>query len=300
MSAVIDDSGTKFTDGAPGKAQRWGQERRLEFIDFRLLWDGRINRGQLVDFFGISTQQASFDLSIYASLAPNNLSYNKSQKAYLVGDQFKPLLTPFDAQSLLSQLWGVTAGILPTTMSFLGFRPSCDVVQFPARKIDPHSLINIIWAIRDHQKIHVTYQSMRRPEAGRRWIAPHAIGFDGSRWHARAWCYENNAFRDFVLTRIQAIHETESSDIDECLDKRWNTYVDVILCPRSDLTTAQRNAVALEFGMDKGTLSVRIREALVYYLVRQLQLDQQDHSVTRAYPIEWVNRSELISIVMEA
>jgi hypothetical protein len=41
----------------------WGQERRLEFIDFRVLWDGRINRAELVEFFGTSIQQASHDLA---------------------------------------------------------------------------------------------------------------------------------------------------------------------------------------------------------------------------------------------
>lgn len=29
---------------------RWGQERRLEFIDYRLRWDGQINRSSLTDF----------------------------------------------------------------------------------------------------------------------------------------------------------------------------------------------------------------------------------------------------------
>ena len=47
------------------KVARWGQERRLEFIDFRLYWEGRINRSDLIDFFGISVPQASLDLAKY-------------------------------------------------------------------------------------------------------------------------------------------------------------------------------------------------------------------------------------------
>jgi len=33
---------------------RWGVERRLEFIAFRLLWEGHMNRGDLMDAFGVS------------------------------------------------------------------------------------------------------------------------------------------------------------------------------------------------------------------------------------------------------
>ena len=43
----------------------WGQERRLEFIDFRLLWEGRLNRADLTTFFRISVPQASLDLAKY-------------------------------------------------------------------------------------------------------------------------------------------------------------------------------------------------------------------------------------------
>ena len=37
-------------------AVRWGAERRLEFIDFRLQWEGTINRGELVNFLGFRAQ----------------------------------------------------------------------------------------------------------------------------------------------------------------------------------------------------------------------------------------------------
>ena len=34
-------------------ALKWGVERRLEFIEFRLFWEGSINRADLVEFFGV-------------------------------------------------------------------------------------------------------------------------------------------------------------------------------------------------------------------------------------------------------
>ena len=83
------------TTGEP----RWGQERRLEFIDFRLRWNRTVNRGELVDFFRISIQQASTDLAYYSHLAPRNMAYDKSLKTYRVTASFQPVITKYDAQS---------------------------------------------------------------------------------------------------------------------------------------------------------------------------------------------------------
>ena len=42
---------------------RWGVEQRLEFIEFRLFWEGHVNRSDLMDQFGVSVNQASTDLN---------------------------------------------------------------------------------------------------------------------------------------------------------------------------------------------------------------------------------------------
>ena len=77
---------------SPAKVNaRWGQERRLAFIDFRLRWEGRINRSDLTDFFGISVPQASLDISRYMEFAPQNLQYDRSARVYLATPEFRPL-----------------------------------------------------------------------------------------------------------------------------------------------------------------------------------------------------------------
>ncbi len=286
---------------SPVRSARWGQERRLEFIDFRLLWEGRINRGELVEFFGTSIQQTSLDLARYMEIAPGNLEYDKREKVYRATSTFKPALTPADSQSFLNQLVGVTTGTLSPSLSFVGWRPPCDIVQFPTRAIRPEILMQVLWAIRDGEDVEIAYQSMRRPAPSRRWLAPHSIAFDGTRWHMRAWCHENADFRDFVLTRIQHVHESRKSEIDPLSDRRWHTYATVILSPRSGLTDQQRQAVEVDFGMKNGVLQVPVREALVFYFVRQLQLDRDaSSSVLRGQPIEWVNEKELSHLLLEA
>jgi hypothetical protein len=69
---------------------RWGVERRLEFIEFRLFWEGSVNRGDLIDTFGVSIQQASTDLQRYQDIAPPNMLYDKSAKA-----TFRSRISPF-------------------------------------------------------------------------------------------------------------------------------------------------------------------------------------------------------------
>ena len=60
---------------------RWGVHRRLEFIDFRLFWDGRLNRSDMAETFGISAQQASADIAQYERIAPQNLVYDRAERA---------------------------------------------------------------------------------------------------------------------------------------------------------------------------------------------------------------------------
>ena len=63
---------------------RWGVEKRLEFIEFRLYWEGGINRADITGQFGVSVPQASKDLNLYVAKAPGNLFYDKSVKSTLL------------------------------------------------------------------------------------------------------------------------------------------------------------------------------------------------------------------------
>ncbi|NOT20404.1 MAG: WYL domain-containing protein [Sideroxydans sp.] len=271
------------------KPGRWGQDRRIEFIEFRLLWDGRINRSELADFFGISIQQASLDFAKYMEVVEGNMEYDRSEKVYRATRHFEPRFMAPDTQTFLNQLANLTTGTLAPSLSFIGSRPPCDVVTLPTRRVRTDVLLSVLWAIRDVSEVEVTYQSMRRPSATRRWIAPHSLAFDGARWHARAWCYEGKMFRDFVLTRIQKVHDRRATEIDSTTDSEWHTYAVIEIEPRSDLTVGQKESVITDFGMQNGKLCKTIRRALVQYFVRHLQIDGVGNT---GQPIVWANRNE--------
>lgn len=278
----------------------WGAERRLEFIDFRLRWERTVNRGDLIEFFRISPQQASADLARYAELAPGNLEYDKSLKTYRATAAFSPVAVHHDAQTYLNEMAALASGQLAPAASFIGWRPACDVVRYPVRPIATEMLLRLIWAIRDGDELRVSYQSMRRPSPTLRWISPHALASDGHRWHIRAWCGENNDFRDFVISRIQSVEDWRKTAVSGASDEVWNTYVDVLVAARTGLTQGQRRAIEADFGMSGGRLKISCRKALVFYFLRQLQLDHPPDQPPAAQPLELVNRTELADLIAAA
>ena len=279
---------------------RWGQNRRLEFIDFRLRWNRNINRADLVDFFRISNQQASADLGRYAEIAPNNMAYDKSLKAYLATGNFEPIMDNHDAQSYLSELLRLSNGTLSTDTSFIGWQPPHDIVQYPSRAIDTSVFLRLHWAIRDREELSVRYQSMRRASPSTRWLTPHALAFDGQRWHTRAWCKSSNEFRDFVISRIQQVYESRQATKCASEDTWWHTYIEILVNPRDGLTDAQRRAVETDFGMTNGVLRLTCRKALAFYILRQMQLDRSSDLPPHAQPVELMNRDQLDDVIIAA
>ena len=158
---------------------RWGVEQRLEFIEFRLFWEGHVNRSDLMDQFGVSVNQASTDLNRYIGFAPDNIVYDKSARTYVRGPGFKPHFLEPDASRYLAQLRSVADGILDREDSWIADLPPYASAPTPVRGVNPATLRSVVGAIRGSQAIEVKYQSLSSPEPRWRWIVPHAIAFDG-------------------------------------------------------------------------------------------------------------------------
>lgn len=252
---------------------RWGVERRLEFIEFRLFWEGHVNRGDLMDAFGVSVNQASTDLNRYIGMAPDNMTYDKSARTYIRGSKFDPLFLKPDASRYLSQLRSVADGILDRADAWIGQFPSYDSAPTPVRGVNAKTLRSVGAAIRRSEAIEVKYQSLSRPEPRWRWIAPHAIGFDGFRWHARAFCLTDNSFKDFLLSRIIETRGTKPSEVGSDADTDWNEQVTLEIGPHPELSVTQQKVIALDYGMKGGTAKLTIRKAFLYYALKRLGLD---------------------------
>jgi hypothetical protein len=256
---------------------RWSVEQRLAFIDRRLFWDGKINRADLMNFFSVSTPQASADLSHYDAAQPGNMAYDKHAKAYVATPDFSPRAHP-SAREYLAQLQLIADGVLSSDgESWIGWVPPYSVVPRVRRKLAADVLRSLLEAIRGAQALRISYQSMSSESPSERWIVPHALSFDGLRWHVRAWCHRRNQFLDFVLARVLGVLELRSETLDATEDRAWQLTTTLQLGPNPRLPLAQRQAIELDYGMQNGAVCVEVRRSLVYYLARQLMLDIAQH-----------------------
>lgn len=273
---------------------RWGQERRLEFIDSRLYWEGRLNRSGLTEFFGISIPQASLDLTEYQKLAPGNVVYDRTEKAYVATSNFKPILVDESSGRYLAELYALTTKTIPADISFLGSIPPSDVVKHPSRQVEASLLRSVLHSIRARTSLEISYQTMTRPAPDRRIISPHALAYDGFRWHIRAFCHMRNDFRDFVFARVLH-HEQQVAPFPPPLqDEEWERMLDIVIGPHPNLNEARRRAIALDYGMSNDRLSISTRQSLTYYLLKRLGLDKPiDQTPAHEQHIVLLNREEL-------
>jgi len=278
-----------------GKQLNWGVERRYEFIEFRLFWQGRINRGDLMDAFGVSTQQASLDLNAYIDQANRNLVYDKSLRTYLRGKHFKPKYLKPDAEEYFAQLRAVDQGLVSAKQSWISVFPGFEATPTPARGVSPETLRDVLAAIREPAALQVTYQSMSRAEPSARWIEPHALAFDGFRWHARAFCQNDQIFKDFLLSRIVEVGGQGPVTSDPGADDAWQTEAVLEIGPHPDLSDNQRRAIEMDYGMEGGHAQIAVRRALLFYALKRLGLDT-DPAARRPQDqqIILLNRAEVV------
>lgn len=267
---------------------RWGQARRLAFIDVRLQYDGRINRGDLITYFDISMPQASADLGLYQSIAHENMAYDASARVYVAQPGFKAQYKRSSASRYLDDIYRVASGIVEPDESFVGFLPPTGIVATPARAFAAAEVATLVQAIRDGVALNARYQSMELPNPQSLVLSPHALGFDGLRWHARAWCHERKLFRDFAVGRLQVDGRAVGAQkINPESDIGWNTHVPIVLVPHSKLSPDQRETVMKDYDMKSGELVLECRKAMLFYTLRHLNIEdlKEFESPTRQHVV---------------
>lgn len=277
----------------PELPTRWGPEKRLEFIDFRLRWDGRLNRGDISDFFGISTPQASLDISRYLEMAPLNAVYDRSERSYVATRDFQPVFPSSQPQKYLNDLVMQAYGILDQGVSFSGWLPSVAVAPMPSRTLQAETLIALLGAIRRQHALEMTYQSMTSPAPKKRLVSPRALGFDGHRWHVRVYCHQENGFRDFVIARILSLGREQQAPTLPPSDLEWESMVTLVLAPNPGLPDAHQRVIELDYGMVNGELRFECKRALLLYVVRNLGLDGAAETTPKVQQIVLRNYSEI-------
>jgi predicted DNA-binding transcriptional regulator YafY len=250
---------------------KWDIKRRLEFIEHHIYWIGPLHRRHLTDAFGTSAVQASKDLSLYKKMAPNNLEFDSSKKCYFISDQFTPKFISIEPHAFLSDLIAAQTGFFSVETSLPGRElPPTEVVPSAYRKIDTKTLREVLRAIRKNIDIEIRYQSMTSPDPTWRWITPHAICFDGSRWHVRSFCHMTKTFKDFLLIRILKIGEKKPSSVDIAEDRDWFEEITIEFGVNPALSDNQKKVIELDFDMKNGKSFQSVKKSSVYYFCKKM------------------------------
>lgn len=261
----------------------FAQRQRLTYIESVAYWEGRVDRPRVVGEFNVSENHVTKDFRLYKDAFPGNIQYDETSRAYRPSPKFKPRIGRGSAEEYLSLLRAQAerrdGSLLPAMASAV----VSDAVPPPQGKLEAAVLNAITRAISSGTGLVISYQSKNRPEPVSRRVWPHALLFNGTRWHARAYDEEHQRFIDLVLQRIlKAKAVDEVPPIDPAQDSGWSTWITLDVIPRKSLSASQAEVVAREFGMvpaGRGWIwNVRLRECLAGYFIYLHRLDVVDDS----------------------
>jgi predicted DNA-binding transcriptional regulator YafY len=199
---------------------------RLAYIDFRLFFFGEVGRPDLIERFGVAPAGATRDLALYRELAPQNITFDGSNKIYRIGQAFRPLFEHTSQRVLSTLALGFGDGVNNATKPLLPCE-SATALSNPKLEV----LAPLSRAIHAKRPVAIRYHSMSSGES-ERVIVPFALVDTGLRWHVRAFDRKSGEFRDFVVTRIEAptqideeplANERQDNDIQWTLSS-WTSY----------------------------------------------------------------------------
>jgi predicted DNA-binding transcriptional regulator YafY len=259
------------SDPTASPALRWSVEQRVAFAARRLYWDGSINRDDLMRRFGVSANQATADLARLKEAYPDGFAYDTVARRYRARPGFNPHQA--DPSSLLRDLRLIAEGHLDAQDSVLAAVPTLAIAEVPERSVDGAVLRSILAAIRDRQAVGARYVSFQRPGERQRVLSPHALVFDGFRWHVRAHDAGDDTFKDFVIARLSHVMTAGAWRRLPAEDAAWNRMMTLEIAPHPGLDPHQRRVVARDFGMGpKQRLLLKVREAVLFYVRRRFGL----------------------------
>lgn len=270
----------------------YAQKQRLAYIDFKLMFTSSVTRNEIIQRFECGTAAASRDLALYKELAPKNLSYNTTEKQYVVESNFKPLFNHDPRKTLVKLANEISDG-------FDAISDAKFPVEAPSALNVPDLMIvaRISQAIFQNKAINIIYTSVSSGSNSRD-IVPHSIIDNGLRWHVRAYDRKSGEFRDFVLTRITKAtvksgiskeHESKEHD------KEWNTFISLELVPHPK-NIQHPTAIELDYGMVDGKMTIKTRAALTGYLLRRWNVDCSDNAELNSSEYQlYLNNKHLIS-----
>ena len=272
------------------------QRERLAYVDYCLYFHGGVSRGDIERRFGISVAAASRDLACYRSLAPENMSYDGSDKVYRIGQSFQPVI-PFRIERVLSWLRQGFGDGLSLNIDRSIAADFADLLAPP-----PIEMLGVMArAIAAQQVLSVRYLSLSSGASNRE-IVPLAFVDNGLRWHVRAYDRKNGRFGDFVINRIASIrHVNGAPQVQELLraDEQWQQVIRMEIVPHPGVIHPQ--AIEADYGMKQGLLIVEVRAAVAGYALARWNVDaSSNHGLSPRRHHLWLRNREVLANIESA
>lgn len=251
----------------------WAARERLRSVELRLWWRGFVGRKELMEVFGISPAQATSDLQRYFELNEGACFYQTTRKRYEAVAAMKCVLHEPVLEEGLQVIFGEMVGERwQRERVWTGAEASkLASVRLPVREGLPPVERVVAMAAGSGRRLRMKYASVNSGSSTWREVAPSTFGWDGRRWHVRAWCFNNEGFRDFVLARMEEA-EWPGADFEAPRDEDWETWSVLRLQVNPSLDESRRRAFRLDYGLEDDVLEIRVREAMKPYLLAEMFL----------------------------
>jgi len=248
---------------------------RSDILACVLRWEGRLNRAQLMELFGLSPVRASEWIREFRDQNPRLVVWDSKARSYLA--------TPEVYRDKRGKDTGrqETSVSLAQYLALVGLPHAAPGIEsghgvwaaFPDLSVPrPHVFSVLHEAIRTQRAVKVTYRSMREPAPHQRKISPHSLVRVGRRWHVRAFCETNEDFRDYALGRIASVEFlNEPPRRGEQDDAAWQAQVPVRLVAHPDLTPEQEDLIRFEYFHNTSARVETCRGALVGYFIQDMR-----------------------------
>ena len=221
--------------------------------------------------FGISEVQASLDLRLYQQRNRGAMRYDRNAARYVATPRLRLSVGAGEVEEAIE--------VLKQAERPRDSGPWFGQVKLPARRAEKEVAQAVVRSILAGSALRIRYASLHSDTFRWRWITPHALGHDGYRWHARAYCHDEREFRDFVLGRIAATGETGPGAAKAADDKDWSATIEKEVTVDSGLGAAQRRALELDFLLAAGRFKITSSPALMIYALAALGLSEEGGSL---------------------
>ncbi len=258
--------------------ENWAARERLRAVEMMLWWRGWAGRADLVERFGISPAQASSDFQKILEMNGKEISYQTSRKRYEAAEGFECRLHEPSLEEAARVLLGHGGPeVTPASDADPTGSEKVAVLSLPKRAAPLAISRKVMVALLADGRLRVKYRSLSSGEVTWRWLRPGALAWDGRRWHVRAWCEKNNAWRDFVLGRIAAAEWPLAADGETPEDVDWNAWETVRFRINPELSEDAREALRVDYGLESEWMEVSVRRALKGYLLAEMFIDGQGY-----------------------